>query len=237
MFQKEGPSLWELTQQALSGTTKGYDMLAPKFEQTPFRTPDVLIGPMMNSIGPAGSIGSALDICCGTGAVLQSLRPKCTDHVTGVDLSQGMLDQARINVEAAPGEARVDLFQRDAMNLDFHEEFDIVTCCGAFGHILEPDQDRFADGVRRALKPGGRFLFITRPMPAVTDAVWWKARGFNAVMHVRNAVKSPPFIMFYLTFTLERARDVLHRHGFEIQAHAPYQGLHKDFWLVSATKR
>ncbi len=34
----------------------------------------------------------------------------------------------------------------------------------------------------------------------------------------------PPFIMFYLTFTLERAREVLERHGFELDVREPFAG-------------
>ena len=39
MFSRHGPSLRELTVQALSSVERGYDLLAPKFDHTPFRTP------------------------------------------------------------------------------------------------------------------------------------------------------------------------------------------------------
>jgi ubiquinone/menaquinone biosynthesis C-methylase UbiE len=237
MFHKDGPSLWELTQQALSSTTRGYDLLAPRFEVTPFRTPDPLLETVMAEIGPPGAAQAGLDICCGTGAGLRALRPYCRDRVVGIDLSEGMLEQARRRADEAQGAARVELLQMDALQMTFDQEFDVATCFGAFGHILHPDQDRFADGVRRALKPGGRFLFITRPMPGLQESVWWKARAFNAAMHVRNLLPGPPFIMFYLTFTLERARDVLQRHGFSLTARAAWANEYKDFWLVTATKR
>ena len=47
MFHPKGPTLLELTKQALSSTTKGYDLLAEKFEYTPFRTPDILLEPLV----------------------------------------------------------------------------------------------------------------------------------------------------------------------------------------------
>lgn len=235
MFDPQGPSLFELAVQALSSTTQGYDLLARKFEHTPFRTPDALLGPMVDCLGPAGSIDSALDICCGTGAAMRALRPLCRRRVTGIDLSPGMLSEASRRVPEAPGSAEVELVQGDALDMPFVDAFDVATCCGAFGHILHADQDAFARSVRRALKPGGRFVFITRPMPTPAEPGWWMARGFNAAMHVRNALISPPFIMFYLTFTLERARQVLERHGFSLEEHAPYQGDWEAMRVVVAT--
>jgi hypothetical protein len=43
MFSPQGPSLRELAMQALSSVEGGYDLLAPKFDHTPFRTPMVCL--------------------------------------------------------------------------------------------------------------------------------------------------------------------------------------------------
>lgn len=237
MFHPDGPSLLELTRQALSGTTRGYDLLASKFEYTPFRTPDDLLAPLTGALGGHGALSRALDMCCGTGAGVRALRPLCRDEVVGIDLSQGMLDTARRLCDAEPG-APVTLLQGDAITHKFDAPFDAITCFGAFGHILEPQQDDFAEAVRAALVPGGRFVFITHLMPPIGSARWALARGFNATMHVRNAILKPPFIMFYLTFTLERAVEVLSRHGFTFDVRAPW---HSAPWqharLVIATRR
>ncbi len=237
MFHPQGPSLWELTVQAMSSTTRGYDLLAPKFEFTPFRTPDHLLGPMADAIGPPGSIEAALDICCGNGAALRAFRPLCTSHITGIDLSAGMIAQARALADKAPGDAEVRLLQADAFAMPFEGEFDVATCCGAFGHILQPDQDRFAQQVRKVLKPGGRFVFVTRVMPSITSKQWWMARGFNAVMHARNAVYKPPFIMFYLTFTLGRVLQVLPRHGFDVDVRDVFPRPYHNARVIVATRR
>ncbi len=108
--------------------------------------------------------------------------------------------------------------------MPFNEEFDVIATSGAFGHILQPDQKKFIDLVWKSLRPGGRFIFITGPMPSVSDPAYWLARGFNAAMHVRNALIDPPFIMFYLTFSLERASALLWERGFEIRTEEPYRG-------------
>lgn len=236
MFDSRGPSFFELARQALSSTTRGYDLLARKFEYTPFRTPDEVLEPLAAAAAEQGPIGSALDICCGTGAVMRHLRPRCTERVTGIDRSEGMLAEARRQLEQAAGDADVELIHGNFFATEFDQKFDVAACCGAFGHILQPQQDAFAERVRAALKPGGRFLFVTRPMPPVMSKAWLFSRGFNAAMHLRNALIKPPFIMFYLTFTLERAREVLERHGFVLDVRQPYAGEFEELRLVVARR-
>ena len=67
MFHPQGPTFWELARQALSSTQHGYNLLAPKFDFTPFRTPDEILDGMAKVLGPSKSIDDALDIACGTG--------------------------------------------------------------------------------------------------------------------------------------------------------------------------
>lgn len=216
MFHPKGPTFAELARQALSSTTRGYDLLAPKFEYTPFRTPDALIEPLVREVARE-PVRTALDCCCGTGAIARAIRPYVSERVVGIDLSEGMLQQARRLAAEAEGTAEIVFEEGDALTLDDEDAYDVIATAGAFGHILEPDQDRFLDGVWRSLRPGGRFLFITGEMPKPSERVWWLARGFNAAMHVRNLLLDPPFIMFYLTFTVERALKLCAARGFELK--------------------
>ena len=217
--------------QALASTERGYDLIAPKFDYTPFRTPDPVLEAMARTIvrdTPEGRpVRAALDVCCGTGAAMTHLRALCTERVVGLDFSQGMLDEARRRVTGAPGDAAVELVRGDALALPFEAEFDIVTCVGAFGHIVPEDEDRFVAGIARALRQGGRFVFATTEMPPLTSPTWWMLRSFNAIMRVRNAVLHPQFIMYYLTFLWPKVRTRLERHGLRVEAHlgacpAPY---------------
>lgn len=221
VYHPDGPTFLELMRQALASTERGYDLIAPKFDHTPFRTPDPVLDAMVRAIRDdvpgERPLGAALDVCCGTGAAMSHLRALCKERVVGLDFSQGMLDEARRRVTASPGDAAVELVRGDALSLPFESEFDVVTCVGAFGHILPEDEDRFVAGIARALRPGGRFVFATGEMPPPTSAEWWAARSFNAVMRVRNALLRPPFIMYYLTFLWPSVRLLLERHGLRVE--------------------
>ena len=102
MFHPEGPTFCELARQALSSTERGYDLLAPKFEFTPFRTPDTLLRPIASLLGAEGSLQSGLDLCCGTGAGLDLLRAYCP-VVVGIDFRQGVIEERRRRTAPARG--------------------------------------------------------------------------------------------------------------------------------------
>ncbi|MBL8914117.1 MAG: class I SAM-dependent methyltransferase [Archangium sp.] len=154
-------------------------------------------------------------------------------RLTGVDFSQGMLDEARRRVGP-----NVELLKQDARALSFQSAFELVTSAGAFGHFVGKDEDALLDGIHRALVRGGRFVFLTSPMPARTSPAFWLASGFNAAMHVRNALVQPPFIMFYLTFTWPEARPTLERFGFTVSARdGLVEGRGSRIVAVTATRR
>jgi SAM-dependent methyltransferase len=216
MFHPQGPTFWELAQQALSATARGYDLLAPKFDYTPFRTPDVVLDRVGTYLKEFGPFACGLDLCCGTGAGLRLLRPLCQQRVVGLDFSQGMLAQARRQSPHWPGTAAVDLVCADALALPFAACFDVVVSFGALGHFLPRQHSCLLRQVYRALRPGGHFLFLTAPRPASWSPACWLARAFNAAMQVRNFLFSPPFIMYYLLFPLPRACRLLRAQGFEV---------------------
>jgi SAM-dependent methyltransferase len=144
------------------------------------------------------------------------LRPLCRERVVGIDFSRGMLDVCRRQSADFPGTASVELVRGDVLALPFGAEFDLVVCFGALGHVLRRDARRFVSEIFRVLRPGGRFAFVTSPWPPLWSLSYWLARGFNAVMHVRNALIRPPFIMYYLTFLLPEAQKLLEDGGFTV---------------------
>lgn len=235
MFHPKGPTLWELAQQALSSTDKGYDLIAPKFDYTPFRTPDPMLEIVAKKTAEAGSVRRALDVCCGTGAAMRWMRPLCTEQIVGIDRSEGMLEEAARRMKDAPGEAAVRFVRGDALAMPFGREFELATCFGAFGHIEEEDEPQFVESIARVLVPGGRFVFVTSEMPPRASPELWMARGFNAVMRVRNAIIKPEFIMYYLTFLLPGVKWLLESKGFEVKVESPFEGMFSRARLVTAT--
>ncbi|MEU3973997.1 class I SAM-dependent methyltransferase [Streptomyces bacillaris] len=220
MFTKQGPTLRELAVQALSSTERGYDLLAPKFDHTPYRTPDRVLDSVTRALEPLGPFGTGLDVCCGTGAGVGVLRQVCRERVVGVDFSAGMLAEARAALPPGDGGPAVDWVRADALALPFAPGFDLALSIGAFGHFLPADRFGLFAEVYGSLRPGGRFVFPIGAPPAVGSRAYWSLLGFDAAMRVRNAVWRPKFIMYYRTFRLSDVLDDLTDAGFTVELRA-----------------
>ncbi|MFJ9377154.1 class I SAM-dependent methyltransferase [Streptomyces sp. NPDC101455] len=218
MFSPEGPSLRELAVQALSSVEHGYDLLAPKFDHTPFRTPAPLLDAVAAMLRRVGPFDDGLDLCCGTGAGVEVLAKVCQESVTGVDFSTGMLDVARERTRAAG--PRVSWVRGDARALPFTSAFDLVVSFGAFGHFLPRELPGLFEQVHSVLRPGGCFAFPVVAPPRPTSPAYWMLSGFDAVMKVRNAVWRPPFVMYYRDFQLGYVRREVERIGFGVDLYA-----------------
>jgi ubiquinone/menaquinone biosynthesis C-methylase UbiE len=99
-----------------------------------------------------------LDVACGTGLVSFAAAHAVglTGQVLGVDLSEGMVDAARLR--AARREVLNATFMRmDAEALALPDKsFDVALC--ALGLMYVPDPDQSLREMRRVLKPGGRLV-------------------------------------------------------------------------------
>jgi SAM-dependent methyltransferase len=227
MFSPEGPTLRELAVQALSSVERGYDLLAPKFDHTPFRTPDSVLDAVAAALARTGPFDAGLDLCCGTGAGVGVLARLCRRSVTGVDFSAGMLDVARERTR--PAGPRADFVRADARALPFTSAFDLVVSFGAFGHFLPAELPGLFTQVHSVLRPGGRFAFPIVAPPRPASCAYWMLLGFDAAMRVRNAVWRPPFVMYYRAFRLGEVRRELERAGFEVELQAlPEFGRRRD---------
>jgi SAM-dependent methyltransferase len=212
VFSPQGPTLRELAAQALTSVERGYDLLAPKFDQTPFRTQDGILDAVTAALRPLGPFDAGLDVCCGTGAGVRSLRPLCRTRVTGVDFSAGMLAAARAG-DRSPKDSWV---RADVRALPFTRAFDLAVSFGAFGHFLPAERPGLFAEVRRALRPGGLFAFPIGAPPPVTSPWHWALAGFDAAMRVRNVLWRPRFVMYYRTFPLGAVLDDLAGAGFTV---------------------
>ena len=232
VFHPDGPSLVELLTQAATSTVRGYDLLAEKFDYTPFRTPSAILDGVTREIG-ACDVG--IDLCCGTGAGLGRLAGITRRRAVGVDFSPGMLAVAARAVPTA------ELIEADVLSLPDRPElkgaFDAATCFGAFGHLEHPDQPRFAEALAHVLRPGGRFVFVTPKDPPVLSRGYLLSKGFNATLRFRNMLWKPEFVMYYLNFLLPQAEEVLRPAGFELRVKEDALAAPFDKYLLVTAER
>ena len=104
-----------------------------------------------------GLQGNVLDVACGTGEMMVELAKQgCT--VTGVDISEEMLEIVRIKVN---GER---LMAADAEHLPFKDEsFDAVTCAFGVRNFVHSEQG--ISEMLRVLKSGGRMVILELATP------------------------------------------------------------------------
>ncbi|WJY28525.1 class I SAM-dependent DNA methyltransferase [Sporosarcina trichiuri] len=109
------------------------------------------------AVGPIGN-KKILDVACGTGILSVLLAERGAD-VTGIDLSEEMLDIARRRLEDRRLSA---VFLHQAMqDLDAGTGFDAAIIPIDSLNYLESEHDvsRTFQGIHKALKPGGTLLF------------------------------------------------------------------------------
>jgi len=110
----------------------------------------------------AAAIGAddrVLDVGCGTGRpTLAAARRAVRGHAVGIDISAPMLERARADA-AVQGVANVRFDQGDAQVHPFPDQgYDVAISRG--GVMFFADQVAAFANIRRALRPGGRLVFV-----------------------------------------------------------------------------
>ncbi len=165
---------------------------------------------------------AVLDLGCGTGQILRDLADAFpTASVTGLDLSPGMLSEARVR---AP-HGSIGLVQGNAQHLPFPpDSFDIVTCNESFHWY--PDQAAALEQLSIVMRPEGRLLIasIATTTDAGEAAIHVLSRLVGQPMHA-----SPP----------RRLATLLDRAGFDVirQRRVPRLGLVPWPVLTEARRR
>jgi cyclopropane fatty-acyl-phospholipid synthase-like methyltransferase len=110
-----------------------------------------------------------LDVPCGNGRLSLELA-RGGYRVTGVDISQEFIKEARANsMSDPPGDAggtdlsaQVEFLFGDMRSVEGETIYDGAFCFGnSFGFLAYSDMEAFMNGVSRALKPGARFVIET----------------------------------------------------------------------------
>jgi len=109
------------------------------------------------------STASMLEIGCGTGYVLAGIANAHPGiRLAGADLYPEGLRFARERVPAA------DLYQLDATNIPFKDEWDVVGAFDVLEHV--PDDEAFLAGAWTAVRPGGGLLVTVPQHPSLWSA-------------------------------------------------------------------
>lgn len=105
-----------------------------------------------------------VDLGCGTGLsfphIMERIGPE--GHLTGVDMTAGMLACARERCERA-GWNNVELVQLEIASYEFPEKIDAVISTGVMGYISE--YGRVIQNAAKALDPDGRLVILDAKQP------------------------------------------------------------------------
>lgn len=154
---------------------------------------DAMSGDLNDHLFAAAAIGDGdrvLDIGCGAGTVTRiAARLAGGGHAVGVDISAPLLDRARART-AAEGVTNVSYERGDAQTHPFPaDRYDVAISRG--GVMFFADHAAAFGNVARALRPGGRLVFVC-PQPASPDIEESRALGTLAkLLGEQGATASP----------------------------------------------
>ena len=103
--------------------------------------------------------GPVLELACGTGRIAIQLAQEVS--ITGLDLSEAMLDSARL--KAKDKELDIEFIQGDMTNFELNRKFNLILMTGiAFAHLETREMlEGCLSCVRHHLTDDGRFIFDT----------------------------------------------------------------------------
>jgi ubiquinone/menaquinone biosynthesis C-methylase UbiE len=124
----------------------------------------------------------ALDVACGSGSLSLELA-RVTGHVTGIDLTAAMLDQARAR-QAKAGITNVDWRLGDVLPLPFADRaFSLVVSQAAFHHLCDPGA--VLAEMARVCAPDGRMAVNDLGCDPASAAAFNRIEKLKDPSHVR----------------------------------------------------
>lgn len=118
--------------------------------------------PLLPGLAELTGAEEVLDVATAAGHTALALS-RYARHVVGMDLTEEMLQQARL-FAAAQGVTNVEYQVGDAEHLPFaDQQFDVISCRIAAHHF--PNVMKFCQEAARVLKPGGRLIVIDNYAP------------------------------------------------------------------------
>jgi 2-polyprenyl-6-hydroxyphenyl methylase/3-demethylubiquinone-9 3-methyltransferase len=99
-----------------------------------------------------------LDVGCGGGVLAESMATRGAE-VTGIDLSEKILNVARLHLFESELKIDYQHISAEALAETHAEQFDIVTCMEMLEHV--PDPASIVAACARLVRPGGHVFFST----------------------------------------------------------------------------
>lgn len=108
-------------------------------------------------IRPLSSL-RVLDVGCGGGLLTEAMAAAGA-HATGIDLSEQLIDIARLHLLESGLQAEYRVVSAEALAAEQPGTFDVVTCMEMLEHV--PDPQAIVQACFDALKPGGTLFLST----------------------------------------------------------------------------
>ena len=144
--------VWDPETMRTESARRYWDRTATRYDERVARVEERYLVPSRRWVCER-AMGEVLEVAVGSGLNLPHYSPKV--KLTGVDLSEGMLQLARRR--AATARCEVELLQADGAQLPFGDEsFDAVVC--TFSLCGFPDPRAGVKDMVRVLRPGGSLL-------------------------------------------------------------------------------
>jgi toxoflavin synthase len=160
--------------------TTNYDPIAEQYKrskQQPWRTHIEAYSLLKLISDPTGLC--ALDMACGEGFYTRMIRQRGAAKVTGVDLSEGMIELAR--KQEKQHNQGIDYLVGDAREVNLPEACDLVIAAYLLNYAQSrKDLQAMCDAIARCLKPGGRFVTVnSSPSLEFPKAPSYRKYGFD----------------------------------------------------------
>ncbi len=176
-----------------------YDPIADQYKrskQQPWRT-HIECFTLMNVVGNPRGL-EILDIACGEGFYTRLLCERGAKKVTGVDLSQGMIELAR--KQEAQHQLGIHYVVGDARELPDENQYDLAIAAYLLNYAQNVEElQAMCNGIARSLKPGGRFITVnSNPELHFPTAPSYRPYGFETQVQGAWQEGAPITWSFYL---------------------------------------
>jgi len=192
---------------------KDYDLISHHFSDTRQHPwPE-----MMEAIEliPVGS--KILDLGCGNGRLIKAIPKDKQVSYKGVDLSDGMIQEAKIN---HPTE---DFQVENVLDISYKKEFDIILSFAVLHHLpTEKDRIIAFKRINEALKDNGLFIFTVWNMWSIKrimlifNSIFSNNYRFRDCLVPWNHTSGEKILRYYYAFTKKEVTTLLQKTGFSV---------------------